>query len=75
MCSELERLDLAHREIETSEALRRAEIGRIERRLQDIRQREVRIERCRWRVAGVRRNVISRNRFDHKALVDQVSES
>eukprot|EP01041_Mallomonas_annulata_P006103 gene6103-12356_t len=69
--SDLERFELATKEIESTEYLRSAEIGKIERRLMDKHKRDVRMEVCRWKIANIRKNVIVRNRLDYKILVEK----
>jgi hypothetical protein len=44
------------------EGMRRAAVGRIERRVLDAKRRLVRLERCKWKTEAVRLHVIQRNR-------------
>jgi len=69
---EIEQDELSMIEIETTEALRRAQIGRIERILNDYRNRLVRQERCRWRIRGDRRNVLNHIREKVHGVLEKV---
>jgi hypothetical protein len=61
-------------EVETMEGIRRAEVGRIERRLEDAKKRRIRVERCRWKTEAIRLNVIRRNRESYQAIVKKARE-
>lgn len=70
--TELEADHIAVLELANFEGLRRSEVGRIERRIVDKRNRSLRVERCKWKIDSVRRNVIARNRSNMPALVKEV---
>ena len=70
--AELEADHLAVLELANIECLRRSEVGRIERRLIDKRNRAIRAERCAWKIDSVRRNVIARNRTNMAQLIKTV---
>ena len=61
-------------EVETYEGIRRASVGRIERRLNDAKARRVRVERCRWKTEAIRLNVIQRNRAGYQKIVKAAKE-
>ena len=61
-------------EVETMEGIRRAEVGRIERRLNDAKNRLIRVERCRWKTEAIRLNVIRRNRASYQEIVKKAKE-
>lgn len=73
--SELELDRISLREVECYERLRQAEIIRIERILNQIRQRNIRIERCRWKVASNRLKVLRRNKDYFRGFQEKVQES
>ena len=73
--SELELDRISLREVECYEHLRQADILRIERILNQIRQRNIRIERCRWKVASNRLKVLRRNKDYYQGFQDKVRES
>mmetsp|Transcript_28932 Transcript_28932/g.29272 ORF Transcript_28932/g.29272 Transcript_28932/m.29272 type:complete len:362 (-) Transcript_28932:16-1101(-) len=72
--SDCERESLIVREIETRESLRKAEIGRIERKLKDIREREIRIQRIRWRIDSIRRHVIMRQKQERRDMINKLKQ-
>ena len=49
-------------EVDAYEFLRRQEIGTIQERLDRIRNREIRLERCKWKIPSTRVQVIRRNK-------------
>lgn len=59
-------------EIEMMEAIRRAEIGRIDRIVDEKFSRLVRQEKSHWKIDSNRVNVIRRNRPRYKAIVNKV---
>lgn len=59
-------------EMETEEALRRAEIAVADRDSSFKFNREVRREKSHWRITSNRKNVILRNRPRYQAIVAQV---
>jgi hypothetical protein len=59
-------------EIESYEILRQNEIHEIEKRVNRIREREVRLERCKWKVRSGRRKVIQRNRGYFNGIREKV---
>ena len=61
-------------EVETHEGIRRASVGRVERRLNDAKARRVRAERCRWKTDAVRLNVIRRNREGYQKIIKAAKE-
>ena len=61
-------------EAEYMETLRRAEVRRVERRVQDRWARLVRIEKCKWKIESNRTNVVNRNRSNYKALMKKSQE-
>ena len=69
---ELEMDDLCAQAVESAEAMRRTETAVIERRVRRRMQRMVRVERCRWKIATNRRNVIRRGRRVLKELEEKV---
>lgn len=71
---EIELDRVATLEVETMEGIRRAEVGRIERRLNDAKNRNIRIERCRWKTEAIRLNVIRRNRETYQEIVRKAKE-
>lgn len=70
--TELEADHIAVLELANFEGLRRSEVGRIERRLIDKRNRALRVERCKWKIDSIRRNVIARKRSNLVRLVKEV---
>lgn len=52
-------------ELENFEALRRAEVGLIERKVNHKHSRLIRVEKCRWRVDSTRLKVITRKQEEH----------
>ena len=56
-------------EMECMEALRRAEVGRIDRRVIDKKQRSIRFERCKWKIESIRSHVIRRNRKSYSDII------
>ena len=60
-------------ELANVESLRRSEVGRVERRAIDKKNRALREERCRWKIDSVRRNVIERNRIALADIMIKVS--
>ena len=70
--AELEMDDLSMRLLETVEALRRTNIAVIDKRLRRKLQREIRIEKCRWKIDTNRTNVIRRGRVGLQNLVKKV---
>lgn len=77
LCLELEdtELELDHisvNEVEGYEFLRQNEINEIYKRVKRIREREVRIQRCRWKVKSSRVKVIQRNRGYFNGIRDKV---
>ena len=61
-------------EVETYEGIRRASVGRIERRIMDAKARRVRLERCKWKTEAIRLHVIQRNRAGHQKIVRAAKE-
>ncbi len=61
-------------EVETHEGIRRASVGRIERRINDAKARRVRVERCRWKTEAIRLKVIQRNREGYQKIVKAAKE-
>jgi hypothetical protein len=59
---ELELDHVTSGEIESYEKLRQSEIAVINKRVKRLREREIRIERCKWKVKSSRQKVIQRNR-------------
>lgn len=59
-------------ELENMEALRRSEVGRVERRVIDKKNRALRTERCKWKIDSIRKNVIARNRLNFMSLLKEV---
>lgn len=70
--SEWEADQIAVLELANVEALRRSEVGRIERRIIDKKNRGLREERCRWKIDSIRMNVITRNRGVTNTLMKEV---
>lgn len=70
---EIEQDELSMVEIETTESLRRAQVGRIERIITDYRNRLIRHERYRWRIASDRRNVLNRIREKAHGVLEKVN--
>lgn len=60
-------------EMEACEGLRRAEVGRIERKVNDQRNRALRQERMKWKIESNRVNVIRRNRKGYQDIIANVS--
>jgi len=71
---ELEFDKLCVLEAEYTETLRRAEVRRVERRVQDRWARLVRVEKCKWKIESNRMNVVNRNRPNYKALMKKSQE-
>ena len=65
---------LAVTEAEAWEGLRRASVGRIERRVDDVHRRAIRVEKCKWKTEAVRLNVIRRNRAGYQEIVAKARE-
>jgi hypothetical protein len=59
-------------EVETEEALRRAEIAEADRDSSYKFNREVRREKSHWKITSNRKNVILRNRPRYQAIIAQV---
>jgi len=57
-------------ELETIEMLRRWEIGRIEKKLNDRHRREMRHQRCRWKIQSNRASVIKRKGVNYKHVLE-----
>jgi hypothetical protein len=56
-------LDAANvKEAENMEKIRLGEIMAVEKRLKDLKDRKIRIEKCRWKIKSNRRNIIERIR-------------
>jgi hypothetical protein len=70
--TQLELDQLMCTEIESYEMLRQNEIHEIEKRVNRIREREVRMERCKWKVRSGRRKVIQRNRGYFNGIREKV---
>jgi hypothetical protein len=70
--TELEADHIAVLELANFEGLRRSEVGRIERRIIDKRNRALRVERCKWKIDSIRRNVIARTRTNLPELIKEV---
>ena len=66
---ELEELTLV--ECEIMEQLRRWEIGRVEKRLNDRFRRELRRQRCRWKIKGHRANVVKKRRENYQHVKEE----
>jgi hypothetical protein len=66
---ELEELTLL--EVELMEQMRRWEVGRIEKRLGDRFRRELRQQRCRWKIKTHRANVVKKNRENYQHVKDE----
>ena len=49
-------------EVSAYEGMRRAAVGRIERRVMDAKERLIRMERCKWKTEAIRLHVIQRER-------------
>jgi hypothetical protein len=56
-------------EVSAYEGMRRAAVGRIERRVLDAKARQIRIERCKWKTDAIRLKVIQRNREGYAKIV------
>ena len=69
---EIELDSLCVSQTEAYEGMRRATVGRIERRVQDSKARKVRIERSKWKTDAVRLNVILRHRKAYQAMLKLV---
>ena len=61
-------------EVSAYEGMRRAAVGRIERRVLDAKERLVRIERCKWKTEAVRLHVIQRERPGFAAIQAKAKE-
>jgi len=61
-------------EISAYEGMRRAAVGRIERRVFDAKARLVRLERCKWKTEAVRLHVIQRQRPGFAAIQAKTKE-
>jgi len=61
-------------EVSAYEGMRRAAVGRIERRVLDAKERLVRIERCKWKTEAVRLHVIQRQRPGFAAIQAKAKE-
>lgn len=72
--AEMEINHLSMMEVEMYEALRRAEVGRIERRVNDKKNKALRLERCKWKIDSNRMNVIKRNRDGYANIVESVKK-
>lgn len=57
---------------EAYEGMRRAAVGRIERRVHDAKKRSIRHERCKWKTDAIRVNVILRERESYQAMLKLV---
>jgi hypothetical protein len=55
-------------EVSAYEGMRRAAVGRIERRVLDAKERLIRMERCKWKTEAVRLHVIQRNREGYRRI-------
>ena len=72
---EIELDHLACLEMENMEALRRAEVGRIERRILNKKRRAVRLERCRWKIQSNRINVLRRMRESAYGILETAKKT
>ena len=71
--AEIELDEIAVREVETFEMIRRNEVDAINRRVNRERKFKVRREKCFWKVENIRQNVIQRHqRRKKRSLVDKV---
>ena len=61
-------------EISAYEGMRRAAVGRIERRVLDAKRRLVRMERCKWKTEAVRLHVIQRQRPGYQIIKDKAKK-
>ena len=71
---ELEFDKLSTLEAEYTETLRRAEVRRVERRVQDRWSRLVRVEKCKWKIESNRMNIINRYRPNYEKLKKKSQE-
>ena len=69
---EIEEDEIANREVEALEALRRAQVGIIERKLTDHKNRLIRREKCKWKIDSKRLKVIQRNRDNMHGIIEKV---
>jgi hypothetical protein len=58
-------------ELEIMEQLRRWEVYRIEKRLGDRFRRELRQQRCRWKIKGHRSNVVKKKRENYRHVLEE----
>ena len=61
-------------EVEAMEGMRRANVGRIERRVMDAKNRLIRVERSKWKTEAIRLKVIQRNREGYQRIVAAAQE-
>jgi hypothetical protein len=70
--TELELDHITSGEVEGYEYLRQNEVNLINKRVNRLREREVRIERCKWKVKSSRLKVIQRNRGYFQGIREKV---
>ena len=73
--TEYELMSQSMQEVNCFEQLRFAEVMKIERKVNDKKNRAIRLERCKWKIETVRSNVIKRNRASYKAIVNSAKKS
>jgi len=61
-------------EVETAEAKRRLEVGKIHRRVTQRMQRDIRRERCHWKIDSIRKNVIMKHRPKYVEIVSKAKD-
>ena len=70
--AEIEDDELAVVEINTYEALHRAQIRSVERKIEDYRDRLIRVERCKWAIDTNRLKLIRSNREKSYGIYEEV---
>jgi stress-induced morphogen len=72
--TELELDNATLMEVNAYEFLRQQEIGQIEKRLRRIRNRDIRMERCKWKIPNTRVKVIRKSKGYFTGMDNEVKE-